>query len=341
MNKILLTITTALLMVVMPAKATDYREIRDYALFLTDKMAYELNLSEEQYEAAYEINFDYLCDVLSYNEYDDLYGRAWSLRNRDLRYILLEAQYNMFARLNYFYRPCYFSHGVINIRIYNYYPRRDYLYFGCPNFVVTYRGGHGWRHHRHRSYYAGRAWHRSDCYGMRDGYRDGRRYYHRATNNHGWRIDRNDNGHHNIHRGHGWRTDNDRNTVNGFRGNRGHVSSTRTTVNNNNNGNRGFGGGRSNGSLSSDRRLPDNRFSPRKANDVNRGGSVSIDRGNRSNVSRSNNSSINRPSRSNVSRSNRSTLRSESRSNVSRSNRSKSNNESRNNSRNSGFGGGR
>ena len=339
MNKILLTITAALLMIVMPAKATNYEDIRNYALFLTDKMAYELNLSEEQYEAAYEINFDYLCDILKYDDYDDLYGHAWRLRNRDLKFILMEAQYNLFANLNYFYRPCYFSHGRISISIYNYYPRRDYLYFGCPNFVVTYRGGHGWRHHRHHSYYAGRTWHRTDCYGMRDGYRDGRRYYHNSngSSNRGWRLDR----HHDDHRG-SMHRGYDRDCRNGFRGSRGNVSSTRTTVNN-----RSEGFGKSRGSVSNDRRLPDSRFSPRKAGEINRGGSVSVNRSNRSSVNRGSSSSsgsYNRPSRANVNRSNSgSSLSRSSRSNnVSRSDRSRSNNNSRNNnSRGGGFGGGR
>ena len=35
--------------------AMSYEQAREQALFLTDKMAYELNLTEEQYDAAYEI----------------------------------------------------------------------------------------------------------------------------------------------------------------------------------------------------------------------------------------------------------------------------------------------
>ena len=38
------------------ANAMSYEQARNEALFLTDKMAYELNLTDEQYEAAYEIN---------------------------------------------------------------------------------------------------------------------------------------------------------------------------------------------------------------------------------------------------------------------------------------------
>ena len=41
--------------VTVSANAMSYEQAREQALFLTDKMAYELNLSEAQYEAAYEI----------------------------------------------------------------------------------------------------------------------------------------------------------------------------------------------------------------------------------------------------------------------------------------------
>ena len=47
----------------MAASAMSYEQARNEALFLTDKMAYELNLTDEQYEAAYEINLDYLMGV--------------------------------------------------------------------------------------------------------------------------------------------------------------------------------------------------------------------------------------------------------------------------------------
>ena len=55
-------IMIALMMLAIAAtgKAMSYEQARNEALFLTDKMAYELNLTDEQYEAAYEINLDYL-----------------------------------------------------------------------------------------------------------------------------------------------------------------------------------------------------------------------------------------------------------------------------------------
>ena len=47
----------AMVMMTVSATAMSYEQARQQALFLTDKMAYELNLTNEQYEAAYEINF--------------------------------------------------------------------------------------------------------------------------------------------------------------------------------------------------------------------------------------------------------------------------------------------
>ena len=57
MKKLLFTLI-ALFTIVMSSNAMSYEQARNQALFLTDKMAYELNLTEEQYEAAYEINLD-------------------------------------------------------------------------------------------------------------------------------------------------------------------------------------------------------------------------------------------------------------------------------------------
>ena len=58
MKKILLTIV-AMLTMTLATNAMSYEQARNQALFLTDKMAYELNLTDAQYEAAYEINLDY------------------------------------------------------------------------------------------------------------------------------------------------------------------------------------------------------------------------------------------------------------------------------------------
>ena len=82
MKKYIFTLMAMMTMVVS-ASAMSYSQAREQALFLTDKMAYELNLNDAQYEAAYEINLDYLMGI---NTYDDLYGVYWTRRNMDLSY---------------------------------------------------------------------------------------------------------------------------------------------------------------------------------------------------------------------------------------------------------------
>lgn len=156
------------------ASAMSYSQAREQALFLTDKMAYELNLTDDQYEAAYEINLDYL---LSVNSDDELYGDYWRWRNIDFSYVLLDWQYRMFCEAAYFYRPLYFSAGVWHFAIYARYPHRDYFYFHRPTVYVSYRGGHSWRQNNGNSWYNGRTFgsrRGGDAhFGMRDGFKRG------------------------------------------------------------------------------------------------------------------------------------------------------------------------
>lgn len=156
------------------AAAMSYEQVRQQALFLTDKMAYELNLTDEQYEAAYEINFDYLMNV-RYRE--DLYGPYWTQRNMDLSYVLMDWQYRSYCETEYFMRPLYWDAGYWRFRVYARYPRRDYYYFGRPSFYDVYNGGHSWRLNGGRSWYSGRSFGRCDrrgYYGMRDSFNQGR-----------------------------------------------------------------------------------------------------------------------------------------------------------------------
>ena len=138
------------------ANAMSYEQARNEALFLTDKMAYELNLTDEQYEAAYEINLDYLMGVTSR---DDVFGVYWERRNLDLSYILLDWQWNAYIAASYFYRPLYWDAGYWHFGIYARYPHRSYLYFGRPHFYSTYRGGHAWHRVGGRGYYHGHSNH--------------------------------------------------------------------------------------------------------------------------------------------------------------------------------------
>ncbi|MGP1591107.1 MAG: hypothetical protein ACTTHI_04850 [Prevotella sp.] len=169
-------IVTFLLFVsaVVTTQAMSYLQARQHALFLADKMAYELNLTEEQYEAVYEINLDYLMRVDSYH---DIYGIYWERRNLDLQYILYNWQYRAFCNAPYFYRPLCYNDGYWRFSLYVRYPRRDYYYFGEPGFYTTYRGAHSWYNNGNRSWYDGRTFGNGSSsrsiYGMRDHYDNG------------------------------------------------------------------------------------------------------------------------------------------------------------------------
>ena len=142
----------AMLTLAVSANAMSYEQARNEALFLTDKMAYELNLTDEQYEAAYEINLDYLMGVTGRA---DVFGTYWERRNLDLSYILYDWQWNAYIAASYCYRPLYWEAGYWHFGIYRRYPHRDYFYFGRPHFYATYRGGHAWHLHGNHGYYYG------------------------------------------------------------------------------------------------------------------------------------------------------------------------------------------
>ena len=289
------------------AGAMSYSQAREQALFLTDKMAYELNLTDDQYEAAYEINLDYL---LSVNSYDELYGDYWRWRNLDFSYVLLDWQYRMFCDAAYFYRPLYFHSGCWHFAIYARYPHRDYFYFHRPTVYVSYRGGHSWRQNNGRSWYSGRTFgsRRGDNYfGMRDGFQRGdygrgnrqsfgvrgNRQVEQKNNNSGFGSRRDGNSF-----GSGSRRDNNgirRNSngvasgssrdINSFGSSRGssgfgsRESSTRTTVRQSDSGSssssRSFGSGRSNRSFGSPMQsTPRSTFKP--VDSSSRGSSMSF-----------------------------------------------------------------
>lgn len=175
MKKFIIALVAMFTITFTTASAMSYEQARQQALFLTDKMAYELNLTDDQYEAAYEVNLDYLMGI---NNYDDLYGVYWRQRNLDLSYILLDWQYRAFCDATYFYRPLYWDGGYWHFGIYARYPRRDYFFFGRPHFYVSYRGDHCWRVNGGKSWYHGRSYGRPFAggqprMGMRDGFNRG------------------------------------------------------------------------------------------------------------------------------------------------------------------------
>lgn len=138
--------------------------IRKETRFLTDKMAYELNLNTAQYNDAYEINFDFIYSI-RYLIDDVVRGYEWALndyyealdiRNDDLRWVLSDAQYLRFMRADYFYRPIYANGGGWNFRVYITYVNHNHFYFPKPYHYRTYAGGHYRAHYPHGSYYHGR-----------------------------------------------------------------------------------------------------------------------------------------------------------------------------------------
>lgn len=153
---------------VLHLSAINYEDARREAWFLTDKMAYELNLTPEQYDRAYEVNLDYFMNLRTAS---DCYGSYWEYRNIDLRYILFDWQYSLYRTLDYFYRPIRWVRLRWYCPIHEHY-RRDYYYFARPGIYLTYRGGRRPRRtRRDPSPYWGMRFSRGN--GMRDSYRSG------------------------------------------------------------------------------------------------------------------------------------------------------------------------
>jgi len=149
--------TTLAVMVIMitSAAAMSFSKARKEALFLSDKMAYELSLSLSQYEAVYEINLDYFLGL-----YDpaDLDGVYWLRRNADLRYVLSEWQWLRYTTIVDFYRPMsWVRRHRFTLVLRNRYLDASYFYYERPAIYYSFRGGHNTGY---TSYYAGRDFHR-------------------------------------------------------------------------------------------------------------------------------------------------------------------------------------
>ena len=138
--------TLAMMMVMtVTANAMSYTAAKNEALFLSDKMAWELNLTDAQYDAVYEINLDYL---LSVNGHADVFGIWWDRRNADLRFVLTPWQYDKYVTLSHFYRPVAWNAGAWTFAVYTHY-NRGHFYKAHPTVFVTYKGGHNKVHGSH------------------------------------------------------------------------------------------------------------------------------------------------------------------------------------------------
>ena len=142
---LVLTVSLALGLSAMP-----YSVAREQALYLTDKMAYELRLNSWQYEQVYQTNLDYF---LSIDNEPQAYGAYWTYRNDDLYYILQDAQYRLYATIDYFLRPIKWLKGGWHFTVCNHY-RPGHYYYKRPVAYVSYCGK-SWEHRKpaHRPNY--------------------------------------------------------------------------------------------------------------------------------------------------------------------------------------------
>lgn len=153
----------------LSAKAISYNEARDRAWFLTDKMAYELNLTPEQYDRVYQVNLDYFMSI-AYEA--DCYGVYWNYRDTDLRYILWDWQYRLYVTLDYFYRPIRWIRAAWHYPICDHY-RYGYYYYERPRVYVSYHGCN-WKRRGHNDVSPYRGWRAERGPGMRDRYDNNR-----------------------------------------------------------------------------------------------------------------------------------------------------------------------
>ena len=128
-----------MMVMTISANAMSYGKAKNEALFLSDKMAYELNLTDAQYDAVYEINLDYLMSV---NGRGDVFGSRWDRRNADLRFVLTPRQYDKYVALNYFYRPLSWRNGAWAFHVYSHYDRAKFFRHHPTAFDKGARAAH-------------------------------------------------------------------------------------------------------------------------------------------------------------------------------------------------------
>lgn len=132
-----MTIMALMVTIVTSAAAMTFNEAREHALFLTDKMAYELGLSSAQLNNVYEINLDFVIGVAIQGERPSI---CQSRRDADMRFVLSDYQYHLYKKTKYFYRPMSNSRNVWSFTIYNYYTDRHHMYSNRPSRYQDYKG---------------------------------------------------------------------------------------------------------------------------------------------------------------------------------------------------------
>lgn len=159
MKKLIFTIVMTL-GITTQVMAMSVSTIRNHARFISDRMAYELDLTPMQYDDCYEINYDFIYQtqrimndvVYGYRDAIETYYRLLDYRNDDLRYVLSNRQYTKFITLDYFYRPIYTVGRNWNFRIYTIYNNKKFFYYDAPSGYKTYNNGHSARGYYNNRY---------------------------------------------------------------------------------------------------------------------------------------------------------------------------------------------
>lgn len=147
MKKMIVTLI-ALVSFAHQAMALSITRSREEARFLTDKMAYELDLTDDQIQDIYEINYDYF---RSLGSIDGFYESYYNTRYTNIGYVLYNWQWDLFCARDYFLRPAYVYRGAWAFGIYRHY-HRTHFYYGYPANYRYYQGIHCHASH----YYRGR-----------------------------------------------------------------------------------------------------------------------------------------------------------------------------------------
>lgn len=131
------------------ANAMSHERAQAEALFLTDKMAYELNLTNAQYDAVYEINYDYFVSLVGTS---DILGIFWNRRERELEWVLTSRQYRAYLSYTYFYKPVVvYNTNMIRFAIYDHYAH-NLFYRPVRKVYHNYIGGYHYKAPAHKGH---------------------------------------------------------------------------------------------------------------------------------------------------------------------------------------------
>lgn len=231
-----------------------FAEAQEQAYYLTDKMAYELDLTPSQYDLVYQVNLEYFMNV----DRAGLQGPLWQYRNTDLSYILFDWQYSIYRSARYFYHPIEFRHSTWYLPLWDRYTR-NYYFYTRPTCWHSWRGGlwvnrvHttpspfiGHRPHVHQGGMRGdrpnNGYNPGHNHGNNNGYRPNN---NRPGNNNGYRPDNNRPNNNRPGNNNGYRPDNNRPGNNGGNATRpdnnrpGNNGGNATRPDNNRSGNNG------------------------------------------------------------------------------------------------------